>query len=265
MILEFWMALGGSILLGGAWIARLLQLWRPHTMWRVLAPILEAVAGLVLAIVLGLSISRQGSWGPDSLRQVSWGLALATLIVHLAFTWLIRVPGAALLVDLIILVLALIGTFALPTSATRLDCTQVATVATLTWTLLLLGAGASAVAASAALVLPLRPALIRLHIDRQRPGGESLQLLLAQATSLALLALGAGLALAVWWSWRAVGMLAGNDARHGWLAIAWLLLVMSSLAWRLSSRPLRWAASLAVLASVTASASLLLIPMLGSI
>ena len=264
MILEFWIALGGSVLLGGAWIARLLYLWRPHTVWRVLAPILEAVAGLALVIVLGLSISRQGGWGPDSLRQVSWGLALAVLIVHLASIWLIRVRGAALLIDLIILILALIGTFALPASVTQLDCTQVAAVTTLTWTLLLFGAGASAVAASAALVLLLGPALIRLHIDHQRPGGESLQLLLAQATTLALLALGAGLTLAVWWSWRAIGMLAGSDGRHGWLAIAWLLLVMSSLAWRLSSSSLRWAAGLAVLASVTACASLLLIPMLGS-
>ena len=263
MILEFWMALGSGILLAGALVAELLSLWRQRAVWQVLAPVTEIAAGIVLAIALALSIARHGAWQPDSLQHICWGLALAALVVHLAFTWLLRVRAATLAVDPLALALALVGAFApLPASA-PVDCTQTGAITTLTWGLLLLGIGASALAGGSAVMLAVRSVLDRFDPALQLPERQSLKLSLAQATTLALVGLGAGLTLAVWWAWRATGSLLASDARQGWLAIVWLLIAMSSLAWRLEKQASDWAAGLVLLASVTGLVSLLWLPWVG--
>jgi hypothetical protein len=57
--------------------------------------------------------------------------------------------------------------------------------------------------------------------------------------------------------------LLASDARQGWLAIVWLLIAMSSLAWRLEKQASDWAAGLILLASVTGLVSLLWLPWIG--
>jgi hypothetical protein len=83
---------------------------------------------------------------------------------------------------------------------------------------------------------------------------------LADATFLGLAAVGAGLAISIWWSWRTAGGLLSGDPRQTWLGATWLVAGMSLLAWPLERRGQRIAAALALVAAVMALLGLLAIP-----
>ena len=135
------------------------------------------------------------------------------------------------------------------------DCTQEGVPFLMQWSLLLVGSGAAVVAAGGALALALAALLARLDWDRPLPRRLELHGVVKDGTALALVALGSGLVVSVWWAWQTTGQLASGDPRTGWLAVAWLLAAMSRQAWRLGWYPARWAAVLSIVAALVAGAS----------
>jgi hypothetical protein len=193
---------------------------------------------------------------------------LACLGAHLGLTlWLRSVykghrsfGEAGLVVDLIALGLILFGVFAVRPGGPPLLCVQRAIPFYVQWTLYWLGAGAVIVSCGAGLPLALRQGLERRGQGLRLPRDSHLRVLLAQATSLALVTLGAGLVVGLWWAWRTVGGMNSGDPREGWMAVTWLVAAATLLAWRLEGRSWRWSAGLSVLAAVAVILGLLAVP-----
>jgi hypothetical protein len=123
------------------------------------------------------------------------------------------------------------------------------------WTLWFLGAGAATVAGSAGLMeaghnlltasrgrVPsaLRDRPTRAHAGQRpsplcapptRPSKYLRRFTGLAATNsavwLAVIGLGGGLTVAVWWAWQTAGSLSSGDSHEGWLTVAWLLAAMS--------------------------------------
>jgi hypothetical protein len=74
---------------------------------------------------------------------------------------------------------------------------------------------------------------------------------------VALVALGSGIMVNLWWSWKSAGVLSSSDAREGWVTAAWLIAGMSMLVRRAGKRWGRWTAGLALLAATIAILGLL--------
>jgi hypothetical protein len=113
---------------------------------------------------------------------------------------------------------------------------------------LLLAGGAGAILAIRALFVMLR--MVPRHGVSQRGGlWAALHQLLFHTTALGLVALGAGLVLSVWWSWRSLGTLTSGEQRAEWMAIIWLVAAMGLLARRTGQRWALWTVGLAILAA----------------
>lgn len=253
---EIWAALA-ALLLAAASVARGLALFKVGGRWALIAVGTRAVAALALVVALILAVATHGRWSPFALQQVALALALATLVVYLGLVWRFRIDAAAPIVDLVALLLILTGVLAGQPAGAQLACIQDALSFRIQWVLFLLGAGALAVAGSAGMMLALRAGLIRRAAHLRWPRWVDLHALLKQAIALALVALGGGLTVNVWSAWRTAGTLTGGDPRVGWIAIAWLIAIMSLLARRTGKRWGRWTASLAAAAAAVAILSLL--------
>jgi hypothetical protein len=216
-----------------------------------------------------LPITAGGDGGAIGVpSQVLLGLALATLAVYLLLVWRLRVDGAALIVDMV--VMALVLTAYLVGQPPELEPIRLQRGASrqILWALLLVGAGGVMVAGSTGLVLGLRAGLRARTPNLAWPLWLDLHLLLKQATFLSLVVLGAGLAVSAWWAWQAGGTIAiGSGAltfgSNGdgllWMATTWLIAAMSHVARRVGKKWGRWTAGLAIAAAVTGLVGLLLL------
>jgi hypothetical protein len=253
---EIW-ALFAALLLLVAAAVRCLTPFREGSRWDRIAVAVRAAAllGLVMA-VFGLAVAH-GGWSPFDIGQVASGLALATLVVYLALRWRLKVDPIAPAVDLLASALALVGVFSAPSRGSVLACAQRMVPFYVQFALFLLGAGGLAVAGSAAVMLALRAALARYGKGYLGALWIDLHVFLKQSSALALVTLGAGLAVSSWWAWRTVGSLTSGVPAEGWIAAAALITAMSLLVRRVGKRWGRWAAGFAVLAAVVSVLGLL--------
>jgi hypothetical protein len=227
---------------------------------------LAGVITLSVALALVLAEAKGSILDPQS---VLIGLTLAMLGVHLILTWYLGIGSAGPVVDVVALALIVADLILAGTGASTCFSRTVPVQAQ--WILFLIGGGSILVAGNAALSLVLRRGVAQRGWVDNIPGHTRLQGrtglngLLIQATFLALVALGSGLIVSVWWAWRTVGTWLGGDSHEGWMAIAWLVAAMSLLAWQLGSRRgklmsgRRWAAGLAVVAEATVVLGLLIL------
>ncbi len=271
MVTEIWVALAAGTLLATASVVQGFLLFRPTPSpgrWRLLVGGLELAAILVLGAALVLAVQTHGEWSPNDLMQVALGLALATLTIH----WLLAIrhrlrpepgtgsEGTGLIVDLIVLGTILFTAFAIRAGGRPLLCIQRAVPYSVQWALYLMGAGAVLVAGSAGVARTLRLSLIRRAPGLWQAGHAHLHPQLAEATSWALVVLGLGLVVGVWWAGRTLGRLTSGDPREGWMVISWLAVASSLLARRIDGRAGRWSAALAVVAAVLLIFGLLALP-----
>jgi hypothetical protein len=259
MTVEIWGVVAGSLLVVAA-AASVLGRFRARQRWELMAGVARLLAACAVAAVLTITILARGEWSPLELQQVTLALIVAMLLVHAILAWRLGITGAGPVVDLVALALILVGAFWLQPGAMPLSCFQRAFPVQVQWGLSLLGAGSLLIAGSAGLMLALRWVLRRVREHVTLPIRKDQYRLLAHATFLALVSLGSGLTVGVWWAWQTVGMLTSGDLREAWLLIAWLVAAMSLLAWQLEERGGRWAAVLAVVAAAIVLFGLLVLP-----
>jgi hypothetical protein len=248
MVPEIWGAVA-AFLLGGAAVAEGLALFNARGWWNLVAVGARAAGTASVAVAFGLVVVAQGEWSPLDRQQVVLGLVLAMLAVQIILTWCLKIGSGGPVVDATAVALILAGTFLLPQGASPLTCAQRAVVFRAQWILYLLGAGSVLVAGNAGLMLALRRGLAGRDRSFRQPRLGDLYNLLTQAISLALVTLGSGLALSVWWAWQTTGTLSGGDSRDLWIGVTWLAAAMSQLAWQLEGYRGRWAAGLALVAA----------------
>jgi hypothetical protein len=236
--------------------------------WNLLLVGLEvgAVAALVASLVL--AAKAHGEWSPADLLQVTLGLALVVLGFHLELVFFPRLPyprlhrigETGLFVDLVVLGLVLAAVFAVQPGGALLLCVQRMAMFYSQWILHLLGVGALVVGGCTGLTLALYRMLALRRPDLPLPQSTTVSGLMGQSTLLALLLLGSGLVVSIWWAWLTIGRLTGGDPRDVWMGIAWLVAASSWLAWKLEQEAGRWTAGLTVLAAATAVFGLLAMP-----
>jgi hypothetical protein len=225
--------------------------------WDLVVTGARAAAAMVVAAALIYAATVQGEWTPLDPYQMLLGLLFAMLATHLVLAWRLRIRDTGPAVDVVALVLLLGGAFALQPETIALSCFQRALVYHVQWGLLLLGGGSVLVAGNAGLMAALHRISTNRGWNVQLPDRADLYDLLTQALFLALVALGGGLTVSVWWAWRTVGTLATGDLHLVWLVIACLIAGMSLLAWQLEAHRERWVAGLATLASAVVLLGLL--------
>jgi hypothetical protein len=225
--------------------------------WHLVVVGARTVAAMVVAAALIYAATAQGEWTPLDPHQMLLGLLLAMLAIHLVLPWHLRIGDTGPAVDVVALVLLLGGAFVLRPETILLSCFQRALAYHIQWGLFLLGGGSVLVAGNAGLMAALHRISRNRGWDVQLPDRADLYDLLTQALFLALVALGGGLTISVWWAWRTVGTLATGDLHFVWLVIAWLVAGMSLLAWQLEARRERWVAGLATLAAAVVLIGLL--------
>jgi hypothetical protein len=252
-MLETWLALSAGALLVAAAVARAVALsgmgLSPRR-WDLLVLGLRAAAVASLAAALGLGLAGREP-------SIPLTLALAALILQLALWWRYRFDGAGPAVDLMAVALVAFGFVANWPAWQAWTCARYTIASQLQEGLFLAGAGGATVMGGSGLVLALHAALLRRGRDLVLPSQAGLADLTKAATTLTLVLLGGGLLVGLWWTWRTLGRLVGDDPRWGWMAVAWLLAATSGLAWRLARRGGYWAAALAVLAAVAANSGML--------
>jgi hypothetical protein len=256
MIVEVWAALAALLFAVAAASSGLAHSGLKGRWHRMVLP--ARAAGLVLlTIALILAIMAHGEPSPFDLRQVALGLGLGTSALGLGLAWRHRVVGTGPVQDLAVVGLALVTILAIHPGGPLLSCEEQWLPFWVYWGLFLLGAGGTLLAGCVALDLALEaiwPGEQRrtARTDAHRP--------LTDATGWALIVLGDGLSLSLWWSWRTMGDLSGGDARQTWLGATWLVVSMSLMAWQSERRGARVAAALSILAASMALFGLLAVP-----
>ncbi len=260
---DLWVGLA-VLLLVIAMVALCLALFRVGGRWSLLAVGATVGAVIALAVALVVIATTHGHlWqvllAAQSLdpRLVVLGLALATLVVQLVLAWRLPVDAARLVVDLLVLVLVFTAGFMADVSELPLDCDKRTIPSQLQCVLFLIGTGGLTVAGSTGLTLALRALLSRRIPRVQWPRWIHLHALLKRATALALVSLGAGLVVSLWWSWQMQGVSITRGPREGWVIVALLVAAMSFLARRTGGRWGRWTAGLVMVAAAVAILGLL--------
>ncbi len=258
-----WVGLA-ALLLVIAVVALCLALFHSRSRWSLLA--VGATVGAVIALAVALVViaathghlwrSLLAAQSSDP-RLVVLGLALAILVVQLVLAWRLPVDIARLVVVLFVLVLVFTAVCMADTSELLLDCDRHTIPSQLQWVLFLTGTGGLAVAGSTGLTLALRAILSRRIPRIQWPRWIELHALLKRATALALVSLGAGLVVSLWWSWQIQGVSTTRGPREGWVVVALLVTAMSFLARRTGGRWGRWTAGLVMVAAAVAILGLL--------
>lgn len=253
---EIWAVFAAALLLIAA-VTSALAWFSRRRFWDAVAVGARVAALAVLIVALVMVAVRQGHWMAADPRQAVLSLVAAMLTIHTLLAWGLGATSAGPLVDIIALGLGLVGAFVTRASDPMLLCAQGATLVQAHWVLFSLGGGSVLVAACAGLMLGLRAVLAWRGKALQLPGRLFLYGLLTQAANLALVALGGGLVIGVWWAWRTSGILLSANAREVWIAVAWLTMAMSVLAWRLDRHRHRWGAVLALVAAMAVLVGLL--------
>jgi ABC-type transport system involved in cytochrome c biogenesis permease subunit len=261
---EIWGAVA-AFLLAIAAVAGGMALFKTRGRWVAVAVGARAAGTASVAVALGLAVVVQGEWWPFETRQVVLGLVLAMLSIQMVLSWRLRIGSGGPVADVVAVALILVGTFLFRRDVPPLTCAQRAAAFWTQWILLLLGGGGVLVAGSAGLMLALRKGLAGRGRGPRRPKRGELYNLLTQAIFLALVALGGGLTVSVWWAWQTGGTLTGGDPREVWMAITWLAAAMSQLAWQLEGHRGRWAAGLALVAASSVVFGLVLLTQLQSL
>ena len=238
-----------TILLVIAAVTSGIGLFRVQRPWVTVAALARATGAASAAIALALAVLAQGAWSPAEMRPEMLSLVLAMLCIQMIFSWQLGIRSTGPVSDLGAVALILLGLFVNWPASQPPTCAQRSVAFGAQWVLFLLGSGSILVAGSASLMLALRKGLFTWGKRPRLPAHEELYSLLAQASSLALVALGSGLIVSMWWAWRTMGTLASGDPREVWLAIAWLAAAMSQLAWHLEGHRGRWVAGLAFVAA----------------
>ncbi len=264
MVPELW-GLVAAFLLGIAAVAGGLAIFNGRRQWALVAVGARAVGTASVAAALALAVAAQGEWSPFDSQQVVMGLVLSMLAIQMVLTWRLRSGSGGPVVDLMAVALLLTGMFLLQPDTPPLTCAQQAVAFQAQWALFLLGAGCVLAAGSSGLMLALRRGLARQGRSIGQPTPGDLYNLLTQGISLALVFLGGGLALGVWWAWQTMGTLTGGDSRELWMAAIWLVAAMSQLAWQLEGQRGRWAAGLALAAASGVVFCLVLLPQMQSL
>lgn len=256
MIVEVWAALAALLFVVAAVSSGLARSELKGPWRRTVLP--ARAAGLVLlAIALILVTIAHGEPSPFDLRQVALGLGLATSALGLGLAWRHGVARTGPVQDLAMVALVLVTILAIRPGGPLLGCEEHWLPFWIYWGLFLLGAGGTLLAGSVALDLALEA--IWPGEQRWNARTDAYRLLTA-ATGWALVILGGGLSLSLWWSWRTMGSLTGGDARQTWLGATWLVVSMSLVAWQSERRGARIAAALSILAASMALFGLLAIP-----
>lgn len=245
---EIWVVIA-VVFLALAAVASGLVLFSIRGPWDAVTLGARMVALAILIVALVMSAIGQGRWSAAEPQQAMLGLIVMMLVVHLTLAWRLGAGSAGPVVDIVSLVLGLVTVIAIEPGTPGLVCVQQSPLSQAYWVLFSLGGGSVLVACTAGLTLALRKLLQWRGGHPRLPGQILLHGLLAQATVLALVALGSGLVISAWWAWRASGLPGGGNPRRVWMAVAWLFVATSCLAWQLDSRRGRWAAGLALVAA----------------
>lgn len=245
---EIWLIVSVAFLALAA-LAGSLAMSRVRGPWDVAVVGARVVAVAFLIVALVASIIVQGQWVAMDPMQAMLSLVVAMLAVHLVLGWRLGAGSAGPVVDIIGLALSLLILFAVKGTAPGLACVPRSPSLQAYWVLFSLGGGSVLVACTVGLTLALRRLLVWRGMVPRLRRQVLLSDLMAQATTLALVALGSGLIISAWWAWRTSGLLADGDPRQVWMAIAWLITAGSYLAWQLDGRRVRWSTGLALAAS----------------
>lgn len=232
---------------------------RPLGQQRMVALLLRGGSVLALAVALGLTMVGQGEVSPRDLRQVAFGLALATAAVHLALSLTLRQAGGGWLVDVLPAGLILLALIFVRPGAEPLRCDQRTLAFGVAWALYLFGSGAAVVAGGAGGMVLLDDALGRKDAPASPPPAGRWRFLVT-ALFLGTVILGGGLLVGACWAWRTTGTLGSGDPRQSWLAAAWLALAMSFVAGESGPDGARWMAFLTFLAALVTIVGLLAVP-----
>jgi hypothetical protein len=245
---DFW-ALVAACLLGIAVLSSGLAMFRVRGLWGRIAAVARVAGMTALLASLVSAVVLQGEWSPFDLHRVVMDLALAMLVVHFALAWRLGTSGANLAVDVTALLLVVLAAIVLRPGSPPLTCVQRTVPFWIRWFLFLLGSGGVLVAGNASLMLALRRGMMGRGKDLRIANPTDLCSLLTGATFLALVAIGGGLTIGVWWAWQTVGGLSSGDPREGLMAVTWLVSAMSLSAWQLGIWRGRWAAGLAIMSA----------------
>jgi hypothetical protein len=256
MTVELWAALAALCFSAAALSSGLARIGQRGAWRRLVVP--ARAAGLIaLAIAVALAIGVHGEPSPFDLRQVALGLGLAASAAGFGLAWRHGVAGAGPVQDLVMVGLVLVAILAIRPGGSALNCMQRWLPFWLYWGLFVLGAGELLLAGSVAWDLALEAIWPG---DRRWAVRANAHRLLTDAMAGALVTLGGGLTISVWWSWRTMGSLSGGDSRQIWMGATWLVGSMSLLAWQSERRGARIAAALAFLAALMALFGLLAVP-----
>ena len=257
MLMPESLAAVAAALLGLATVAGGLAVFAVRGRWEVVVVGARALALVALIAALVAAAVVQGRWTAADPQQALLSLVVAMLAVHLVLAWRLGAGSGGPVMDIVSLALILAAVFAIQPASSEAICLRLPVVVQGQWVLFSLGGGSMLVAGCTALMLALRKGRLWRGPDLPLLGWLPLVDMLTQAARLSVVALGGGLLLGVWWSWRTSGRLAGGDARQAWMAVAWLASAMSVLAWQADSRTSRWAAGLALVAAAAVLVGLL--------
>jgi hypothetical protein len=217
----------------------------------------RVVGAAAVIVAVALITAAEGRWSPLHPRQAVLALTLATILVQLGLGLRFGVVGAGPVADLVGVSLALSAALGELSNGSLPGCAQLLIPYQAAWAFFLLGAGSAVVAGSSGVLLIIGDTEW-LGRRLKSPGGPALRALMAQATSLTLVALGIGLVVSVWWAWRSLGA-SQWDPRQGGVAIVWLLAAMSLLTRHLRGNRERWAEVLIALAATAAVLGLMVL------
>jgi hypothetical protein len=245
---EIWTAVAVLSLAVGA-IAGGLAAFRRSRVWDRIFAAIRATSVVALTVALLGRVATLGQWSLYDQQLSVLGLALAMLLVHSLLAWLLKGGMTAPLVELAGLGLLIGGAARLPAGTPLLTCPQNMAPLQIQWVLFLLGGGSLLTAGCMGLSVVVGRAVQTRAWKLHLAASEDLYALLVQAAMLALVSLGSGLIVSLWWASQTLGSLTGGDPRIEWMALAWLLTAMTLLAGQLERNARWWVIGLALLAA----------------
>lgn len=245
---EIW-ALVTALSLAVGTIAGGLAAFRKERIWTRVFVAVRTISAAALVAALIRRVITLGQWSPYDWELTLLALVLSLLVVHSVLAWLLKAENPGPIVELAGLALLLVGLARLGVSAPLLPCPQGMVPFQIQWILFLLGGGSLLTAGCMGLTVVLYRAVQRRGWSLDLAIPEDLYALQVQAAMLALVTLGSGLTISLWWAWRTLGTLTSGDPRAEWMALTWLLTAMSLLAGQLDRHRKRWVSGLVVVAA----------------
>ena len=237
------LSLGAGAIVGG------LAAFRKEQLWARLFVAVRVASVAALAVALAGRVLTLGWWSAYDWEMSLLTLVLSLLIVHSVLAWFLKAENPGPLVELVGLGLLLVVFVGASVGVPLLTCPQWLAPFQLQWILFLVGGGSLLVAGCMGLTVILYSAVQRRGRSLYLAPSEDLYALLVRAAVLALVTLGSGLTVSLWWAWHTLGTLTGGDPRAEWMALTWLLTAMSLLAGQLDRHRQRWVIALAVVAA----------------